>query len=153
VSSVHLADERDLVLFDASVLVAASRSPYGGSAAAAGICQGSRFRAVVTDKLLVEARTNIAEKFGDDELVRFYRQIAALDPVMAKPPSAYSLDRCGPLAIDEDGHVVAAALEAGAAYLLTLDRGHLLTPVVTAANLPFRTLTPGEFLQGLIGRN
>ena len=138
------------MLLDASILVAASHSPYGGSAAAIGVCQGPRFRAVVTDKLLVEARINIAETFGDDELVRFYRQMAVLDPVMAKPPSAYSIDRCATLAMQEDGHVLSAALDVGAAYLLTLDRRHLMTETVATANLPFRTTTPGEFLQSLI---
>jgi predicted nucleic acid-binding protein len=105
---------------------------------------------VVTSLILTEARVNIASKFGDDELVRFYRQIVAADPVVAPQPSAKSLRHCAGLTDEKDAHVLAAAMESGANVLLTLDRRHLLTPTVASANLPFQTMTPGEFLQGLV---
>jgi hypothetical protein len=37
---------------------------------------------------------NIAEKFGERELLRFYRQLAALDPRMIGHPSREQLDQC-----------------------------------------------------------
>ena len=144
-----MADERSLVFLDASVLVAASRSRSGGSAVAIEVCTGRRFRAALTTKVLLEARQNIAEKFGEPELLSFYRQIAALEPEMVPRPSSQQLADCGRLTDAKDAHVLAGALRCGAAYLLTLDRRHLLTPKVRSARLPFSVLTPGDFLNAV----
>lgn len=138
--------KRALVFLDASVIVAASRSPMGGSALAMDVCRGHRFRAALSARVLLEARVNIAQKFGETELVRFYQQVAALDPEMAPPPPAEHVERCVPLTGQKDAHVLAAALECGAGYLLTLDRRHLITPAVQSAGLPLRVVTPGDFL-------
>jgi len=139
--------QRSLVFLDASVLVAASHSPSGGSAVGMEACQGSRFRAAVTSRVLLEARVNIAEKFGEGDLVRFYRQLAALGPVMVPPPSEEQVHNCMALTTEKDAHVLAAALECNAAYLITLDRRHLLTPTVQLAGLPIKVVTPGDFLR------
>jgi hypothetical protein len=96
--------------------------------------------------VLLEARRNIAEKSGEAELVRFYRQMATLDPEMAPPPPPQRLADYAQLATSKDAHVLAAALECQASYLLTLDRRHLLTPAVQSAQLPLKVLTPGDFL-------
>jgi predicted nucleic acid-binding protein len=144
------ADQRVLIFLDASVLVAASRSPSGGSAIAMQVCEGRRFRAAVTTLVLMEARVNIAEKFGEPELVCFYHQLASLEPAMVAPPSSALMEKCIPLTTEEDAHVLVAALECKAAYLLILDRRHLLTPRVLAAGLHIRVMTPGEFLQSVV---
>jgi predicted nucleic acid-binding protein len=141
---------RALVFFDASVLVAAAHSPTGGSAAAIEVCRAPRFRAVVTLQVLAEARVNIAEKFDEGDLVRFYQQVARLDPEVGPPPAAKALEDCMDLTTQKDAHVLAAALESRAAFLLTLDRRHFLTDRVLAAGSPLEILTPGEFLQRLI---
>ena len=138
------------VFFDASVLVAASRSPTGGSAVSMEMCHGAQYRAALTGLVLLEARWNIAEKFGETELLRFYRQIAALDPEVVAPPSDEQVERCRPITGAKDAHVLAGALECGAAYLLTLDRRHLLTPAVESAGLPLRAITPGDFLREIV---
>ncbi|MBI3743698.1 MAG: PIN domain-containing protein [Chloroflexi bacterium] len=138
------------VFFDASVLVAASKSPSGGSAVSLELCQGRRFRMVVTERVLLEARTNIEEKFGDEELVRFYRRLADAKPRVIGPPSRESVAVCDHVTAPKDVHVLAAAVECKAAYLLTLDRKHLLTPKVLRVGFPFRTMTPGEFLQAAV---
>ncbi len=142
---------RALVFLDASVLVAASRSPNGGSAIALQACQGVRFHAVVTERILTEARVNIAEKFGQTELVRFYQQLAALSPKVAGPPSDEHIHSCAQLTASKDVHVLAAALSSDAAYLLTLDRRHLLTPAILNAKPPFEVMTPGDFLRAITG--
>ena len=142
-----MASQPILVFLDASVLVAASRSPTGGSAVAMEVCQGRRYRAALSTTVLLEARVNIAGKFGERELLRFYRQLAALDPRMIGHPSREQLDQCISLTGEKDAHVLAAALASGAAFLLTLDRRHLLTPAVEAAGLPVRVMTPGDFLR------
>ena len=139
------------MFLDASVMVAASRSPWGGSALAMEVCRGRRFRAAISVRVLLEARVNIAEKFQEEELVRFYQQMAALDPEMVPPPSSETLVSCARLVGDKDAHVLAAALECDAGRLLTLDRRHLITPAVLSAGLPLKVMTPGEFLKELAG--
>lgn len=137
------------MFLDASVLVAAARSPSGGSALAIEVCRGRRFRAALTVTVLLEARVNIAEKFGEEELIRFYKQIAALEPEMIAPPSPERIRDCVPLTTEKDAHVLAAALECRASHLLTLDRRHLLTPKVRSADPLLKVETPGDFLQEL----
>ena len=115
-------------------------------------CRGKTFKAVLTTTVLLEARWNIAEKFGETALVTFYQLLAALGPEMVPRPSRQYEDRCIPLTGPKDAHVLAAALACDAAYLLTLDRRHLITPTIEAAHLPIRVMTPGNFLRELVGR-
>jgi predicted nucleic acid-binding protein len=140
------------VFLDASVLVAASGSPSGGSALTLEVCQGRAFRAAVTTRVLLEARVNIAAKFGEAELLRYYRQLAALTPDMVPPPPGARVRECTRLASEKDAHVLAAALECNAGWLVTLDRKHLLTPTVLSASLPLRAGTPGDFLRALVAK-
>ena len=114
------------------------------------VCHGQRFRGAISTRVLLEARRNIAEKFEEQELVRFYRQISDLDPEMVPPPSRERMEKCIPLTTEKDAHVLAAALECGAAYLITLDRRHLLNEAVESAGLPVRTITPGDFLKTVV---
>jgi len=139
--------QRTLVFLDASVLVAAARSPTGGSALVLEVCRGSRFRAALSARVVLEARVNIAEKFGEAELVRFYQQLAGLEPEMVSPPPSERLAQGASLVGEKDSHVLAAALEGGAGYLLTLDRRHLITPAIQAAGLPVAVMAPGDFLK------
>ena len=57
--------KRALAFLDASVMVAAARSPMGGSALAMDVCRGRRFPAALSARVLLEARVNIAQKFGE----------------------------------------------------------------------------------------
>ena len=49
-----------------------------------------------------------------------------------------------------DASVMVAALDCSARYLLTLDRRHLLNCRVLTAGLPGETMTPGDFLEGIV---
>ncbi len=108
------------------------------------------FRAAVTSLVLLEARVNIAEKFSESELVRFYEQVAAVRPKLVPAPSQARIRESARLASEKDAHVLAAAVECKAAWLVTLDRKHLLTPAVMSAPLTLRAGTPGDFLQTLL---
>ena len=147
-----MAQRRTLAFLDASVLIAASRSPSGGSSLVLEVCRSQRFRAALSSRVLLEARVNIAEKFGEAEMVRFYQQVAALDPEMAPPPSPERLARCASLVGEKDAHVLAAALDCGADYLLTLDRRHLITSTLQSAGLPISVVTPGDILKEVVSR-
>lgn len=142
--------EVDLVFFDASVLVAAADSAGGGSAAAISMCEKGLYRAVLTSAVLFEARRSILRKFGQAELLRFYQLLGSLNPHIVAGPAGPDLDRAALLAGKKDAHVLAAALISGAAYLLTLDKRHLLTPAIRAVNPQVRVMTPGDFLQEVV---
>ncbi|MBI2171499.1 MAG: PIN domain-containing protein [Chloroflexi bacterium] len=147
-----MAQQSVHVFLDVSVLVAASRSPTGGSAMALQVCQRQPYRAFVTELILLEARVNIAQKFTAKELARFYAQLAAASPEIGGPPSQELLARCAHIVAEKDAHVLAAAWACNAGYLLTLDRRHLLTTAVLAAGLPFMVATPGELLGAVVSK-
>ena len=117
------------------------------------VCRGKIFRAVISVKVLLEARVNIAEKFGEEDLLRFYRQLVAVDPEIVPFPSPDTIARFAALVGDKDAHVLGAALDCGSVCLLTLDRRHLLTSTVRSAGLPYQVLTPGEYLQQIALRD
>ncbi len=57
------------------------------------------------------------------------------------------MEECIPLTTEKDAHVLAAALECRATFLITLDRRHLLNEAVASADLSVRAITPGDFLR------
>ena len=65
------------------------------------MCSGREFRAALTTMVLLQARRSIAEKFGDQELLRFYQRIAALDPEMVPLPSTERVEECVPLTTEK----------------------------------------------------
>jgi predicted nucleic acid-binding protein len=137
------------VFLDACVLIAAAHSSSGGSALVVEVCRGLRFKAAVTVKVLLESRINIAEKFGERELVRFYQLLADLDPEMVPPPVPEKIDQCESLVTPKDRYVLAGALQCGAAYLITLDKRHFITPLLQAAGLSVKIMTPDDFLKAI----
>jgi predicted nucleic acid-binding protein len=145
---VALGQER--VFLDASVFVAAARSPSGGSSLALEVCRGRRFGAVTSRRVLLEAQRNIAAKFGDEELLRFYRQLADLDPEIVEPAAEAEIEQYAHLIERRDAHVLVGAVKSGASFLLTLDRKHFMRPELEGANLPLSILTPGDFLKRLL---
>ena len=143
--------QRKQAFLDATVFVAATRSPSGGSALAMEVCK-LRFRVAITDRVLDEVRWNILERFGEVELMRFYQQRAALNADIFPPPPPERLEKCIPLTGKKNAHALAAALACGCTHLLTLDRRRLLTSVVQSAELPLKVVTPGEFLGEVVAQ-
>ncbi len=145
--------EKALVFIDASVYVAAARSPTGGSSLVLEMLKvHPGYRGVASRLVLLEAERNIQAKFGEADLARFYRLLADLDPEMVPTPPGDSLRVAFALVGERDAHVLAAALAANCALLVTLDRPAFLTERVLNAGLPLRPLTPGDFLNEVLGR-
>lgn len=134
------------VFIDASVWIAASGSPSGGSSLVLEICGGRRFYALCSQRVLQEAQTNIRAKLPVEALVRFYRLLAAAEPGIVSPVAPDEEIQYGGIIAEKDAHVVAAAVRGGAAYLVTLDRKHLANADVRGAGLPIQILLPGEFI-------
>lgn len=144
------AEAKHIVFLDASVLVAAAGSPSGGSALVLEVCGGQRFAAVCSQRGLLEAQVNIRSKLPAEALVRFYQLLAALSPTLVPPVTAAEEAEYASLVASKDAHVIAAAVQSGADFLLSLDRKHLVNNQVRAAGLPFQVLTPGEFIQQIL---
>lgn len=135
------------IFLDASVLIAAAGSRTGASTLVLALCRHGHARAVSSRLVLLEAERNIRDKLGEEALLRFYAEIAALDIELREAPSQDDISRQAPIIGPKDAHVLAAALQTRVEVLLTLDRKHFFSASVRQAVLPFRILTPGDFLR------
>lgn len=115
------------------------------------VCMGRRHKAVALRRVLLEAQRNIASKFGTEEMLRYYRLLADVEPEVVEPPSQSETEEVAEIVNAKDAHVLAAALKSGCGYLLTLDRGFFTDRLLQAA-LPLRVMTPGDFLNHVVRR-
>lgn len=135
------------IFFDASVLVAAAKSPSGGSSKCLDICKGGKFQAITTSLVIdVEAESAIKSKFSYNELNRFNQEIIP-SLKLVKSPRGKEIAEYTRLIYGKDAHVLAGAIKSKANVLLTLDRKHFKTFTLKSTKLPFAILTPKEFLQ------
>ena len=140
---------RDTTLFfDASVLVAGSHSSKGGSALLLEACRTGGFRAQITLAVLVES-LHALDAFPLKSQRRFDTWLAEIDWDFVPVPNAEVLGRYRQYIAQKDVHVLAAAVENRAEFLLTLDRRHILAAAeaVKRARLPTILLRPGDFIQ------
>ena len=135
------------VFLDASIFVAAAGSASGGSSLILEVCRGLHFSAVTTRRILLEAQRNIRRKLSSEAILRFYKEIANLNPEITRPPTKERLSQYDDIIALKDRHVLASALEGKAAFLITLDQKHFQTEVIRQANLPITIMTPKEFLE------
>lgn len=115
------------------------------------VCSGGHYNDLATRRVLLEALTNVKSKFGEEELLRFFRQVSSTNLTVVAPPSPEAMRRIAPLTDEKDVHVLAGALSSGADCLVSLDRRHIITERVLSANLPFQVLLPGDFLKKVLG--
>jgi predicted nucleic acid-binding protein len=135
------------VFLDASIFIAAAGSASGGSSLILEVCRGLHFSAVVTRKILLEAQRNIRKKLSSEAILRFYKEIASLNPEIIRPPTKERLSQYDDIIALKDRHVLASTLEGKATFLITLDCKHFQTEVIRQANLPITIMTPKEFLE------
>ncbi|MBI2910011.1 MAG: PIN domain-containing protein [Chloroflexi bacterium] len=137
-----------LLFFDASCLIAATGSPSGGSAFLLSVCARGLLRAAVSQAVLLEAERNIRLKLPPDAL-GVYRRLIVLTPMtIVALPSKADQRRYRTIVGEKDEHVVAAAISAGAPFLLTLDTR--LQKSVNEANLPIQALSPAAFIKTVL---
>ena len=135
------------VFLDASVFIAAAGSASGGSSLILEVCRGIRFSAVTTRRILLEAQRNIRKKLSSEAILRFYKEIANLNPEIIRPPTEERLSKYNDIIAFKDRHVLASAMERKATFLITLDRKHFQTEAIRQSNLPITIMTPKEFLE------
>jgi len=137
------------LFFDASVLVAGAHSGGGGSALLLEACKLGGFTAQSTFLVILEALHTLESDFPQRSQNRFTEFLAEINWELLSVPLEEELQKYAPLIDPKDLHVLAAAVEEGSEFLLTLDRKHILAAAeaVKKANLPIRILTPGDFIQ------
>jgi len=142
------------LFFDASVLVAGSHSSKGGSALLLEACRAGGFRAQITLAVLVES-LHALDMFPLKSQRRFDTWLAEIDWEYVPVPSAEVLSRYRQYIAQKDVHVLAAAIESHADFLLTLDRRHILAAAeaVKQAKLPITILRPGDFIRAYYARH
>jgi predicted nucleic acid-binding protein len=143
-----IIDRNTLVFFDASCLIAAAGSPSGGSGFLLSLCARGFLKAAVSQPVLLEAGGNIQAKLGNEAVQRHHNFLAIVSFSLAALPDKKELRRFGKLINKKDVHVVAAALEIRAPYLLALDKGLVLE--VNKANLGIYALSPGDFIKTIL---
>jgi predicted nucleic acid-binding protein len=141
-------DRNTLLFFDASCLIAAAGIPTGGSGFLLSLCASGFLKAAVSQPVLFEAQGNIQEKRGDEAMRRLFNLLVVVPFSIASLPDTVKLDWLEKHINKKDAHVVAAALEAHAPFLLALDRGFVLE--VNKADLGIQALSPGEFIKTIL---
>ena len=144
-------DRDTLVFFDASCLIAAAGSPSGGSGFLLSLCERSLLRGAISQPVLLEADRNVREKMGLDALERYGRLVAVTPLVLTPLPPRRVVSGYEGLVGQKDAHVLAAAIAAGAPFLLTLDKR--LETAVNQADLPIRADSPGDFIKAELTRH
>ena len=138
-------DRNTLLFFDSSCLISAAGSPTGGSGFLLSLCARGYLKAAVSQPVLLETQRNIQLKLGDKAVRTFYNFLAIVPFSLAPLPDKDDFARLEKLVNKKDVHVVAAALEINAPFLLTLDKGLVLE--ANRAHLGIQAFSPGEFIK------
>lgn len=143
-----IIDRATRVFFDVSSLIAAAGSPTGGSGFLLSVCSRRLLTGVVSQVVLLEADRNIQGKLGLAALQRYRTLLQTTPLLVAAVPVLTGAEPWLRIVNGKDAHVIAAALDAGATYLLTLDHG--LADEVNRAGLSVRALIPGNFIRTIL---
>ena len=107
------------------------------------------FTAQTTFLIILEALHTLERGFPQQSLNRFQDYLAEINWEILPVPQEEELQKYASFTDPKDLHVLAAAVEGGSEFLLTLDRKHILAAdkAVQEANFPIRILRPGDFIQ------
>jgi predicted nucleic acid-binding protein len=141
-------DRSTVLFFDASCLVAASGSATGGSTFPLAVCARGFLTAAVSQPVLIEAERNVIENLQPNALLMYYRLVAATPLVILPLPPRSQRRRYEEIVGNKDEHVLRAATEGGADYLLTLDQQ--LGQRVNQAHLTLQAIAPGDFIKRIL---
>jgi predicted nucleic acid-binding protein len=108
--------------------------------------QGKGYRCIISLDVVIEALSKV-EKFKTSEK-EMKDWIKDKNILVIQSPKAEEKAKFDNIVFDrKDRHVLAAAKEIKADFLLSLDRKHIVTAKVKNSMKPTKVLTPKEFLQ------
>ncbi len=145
-----IIDRNTLLFFDSSCIIAAAGSPGGGSAFLLSLCARGYLTAAISQPVLLEAQSNIQAKLGDEAAQRFYNLLAIIPFILAPIPQSRKIHQTY---LDKginqkDIHVILAAVEVRAPFLLTLDKR--FTHETNNAQIGIIALSPGDFIKTVL---
>ena len=134
--------------FDASVIIAAFLSPFGGSAKLL-IYRKLGAITAITSQTVVEEVLEKSEKLqkSREELENF---IAESGLVVYRSIEPNDMFLYGGWVDPDDIHLIAGAKLTKCTHLVTLDKKHLLRPQIQKQCLPLVLLSPKELLERII---
>ncbi len=138
------------VFFDASVIIAAMLSPTGGSACV--------LKYVKAGKIVgVTSQTVINEILEEDKTKRLKKSKAEIEDFIANSGlvvrEEITLEEIEPYQnrVDaEDAHLIAGANLTKCAYLVSLDKKHLIREDIKREFLPLKIVSPKELIEEIL---
>jgi putative PIN family toxin of toxin-antitoxin system len=137
------------VFVDTSVFFAACYSQTGASFEIFRLALNEALQLITSDYVLEETRRNLAAKSAED-IVRFWDFLDLLEFDKANP-SVKDVLEAAQYTDAKDAPVVAAARQAGADYLVSLDRRHLVGQPVVAQRAGLKIVLPEVLLREIRG--
>lgn len=138
------------VFFDASVIIAALLSPTGGSAlllkyVKAGKIVGVTSQTVINEILEEDKSKKLKKSKAEIEDFIVRSGLVVREEVTLEEIEEYHnrVDR-------EDAHVIAGATLTKCAYLVSLDKKHLVREDVKKEFLPLKIVSPKELLESIV---
>lgn len=130
------------------MLVAGAHSPDGGSALLLDACRIGGFKAQSSFVVLLETLRAL-KGLPPESLRCFYQLLTEIDWELLPIPSENIMHKYERYVAAKDVHVLAAAAEGQAEFLLTLDRRHLLTAAqaIKGTGWSIVILRPGDFIR------
>lgn len=132
------------VFLDSSVIIAGLASSRGGSREVLLLAELGVIIPVISEQVVTEVLRNVERKLPQC-LPEFYTLFKILPLVMAPQPGAETCEKAHRLLNPTDAEILDAALNAGADWLISLDKHFLDSYLEEKA--PLRIASPGVFLQ------
>ena len=134
------------LFLDANILFSATCSDSGASRMLFKLAKGDKVSLLSSTYAIEEALKNIEKKLGSDKLPEFFVLLSLLDDLIK---NLIPSDKYNGVVPKKDLPILLAAIELDVDYLITLDKKDFKTEKVENAQLPFKIMIPGEFLQSL----
>jgi len=130
---------------DASVLIAASYSPTGASREIIRQAIRGNVTLIASELVLEETRENLRAKAP--EALVYLEQVLDIVPLELVQPTEQQVLQAASYTALKDAPIVAAAQRARVAYLVSLDRRHLVDVPTVAQRSGLKIVLPAELLE------
>lgn len=136
---------RPVIFLDSSVLIAGLYSDKGGSAKILELIKKKKLAGFISPSIIEETKRNIRKKLSLKLLPKLEKLIKIVGVQENFQPK--DIIKYRRLVDIKDLHVLVFTKSSCANFLITLDKKHFKTEKLKNANLPFKILTPKEFLE------
>lgn len=137
------------LFLDANIFFAATYSETGASRFLFELARKEKVQLISSLYALKEAQVNIEKKIGPESLPLFFCFVSLLTQVDKEEPDGTLMHKYEKRIVSKDLPILCSSISMGVDVLITLDRKDFMTTVLQQADLPFKILLPGEYLQGL----